>query len=86
MANHKQAIKRHRQSLKRRDRNRSAKSNLRGLIKQARASIAAGKPNDEFMAKATQALNRAATKGVLHKRTASRRISRLTQAANRATK
>ncbi|MFM1849125.1 MAG: Ribosomal protein, partial [Pseudomonadota bacterium] len=42
MANHKSAIKRHRQSLKRRDRNRDARAAVRTAIKKVRALVAAG--------------------------------------------
>jgi small subunit ribosomal protein S20 len=84
VANHKQAIKRHRQSQKRRARNRAVVSTLRGLVKKARSAIAAGAPGDKSVAEATQAFDRAVSKGVLHKRTASRRVSRLAKAANRA--
>ena len=85
MANHKQALKRHRQNVNRRVRNRSVQSNLRGLVKQARTAIAAGAPDDKKISDATRAFNRAASKGVLHKRTAARRISRMMRAANKAT-
>lgn len=84
MANHKQAIKRHRQNTKRRTRNRAALSHLRTLVKRARASIASGKPDPEVIKAATTAFDRAVTKGVLHKRTASRRVSRMTRAANKS--
>ena len=86
MANHKQALKRHKQNIKRRNRNRAIMSRLRGLIKNARASIATGKPDPEVIARATRALDAAVSKGVMHKRTASRRVSRLVKAAARATK
>lgn len=84
MANHKQAIKRHRQNQKRRARNRAVVSTLRGLVKKARSAIAAGSPGDASVAEASKAFDRAVSKGVLHKRTASRRVSRLAKAANRA--
>jgi len=83
VARHKQAVKRHRQSLKRRLRNRNVISNLRGLVKEARASIAAGKPDDAVIKAATRAFDRAVSKGALKKRTASRRVSRLMRAAGR---
>ncbi|MFH1808476.1 MAG: 30S ribosomal protein S20 [Pseudomonadota bacterium] len=84
MANHKQAIKRHKQNETRRVRNRAVVSNLRGLVKKARTSIAAGAPGDKSVTEASQAFDRAVTKGAMHKRTASRRVSRLMKAANRA--
>lgn len=84
MANHKQAIKRHRQSVKRRNRNRAITTRLRGLIKTARASIATGKPDEALVKAATRALDRAASQGIMHKRTASRRVGRMVQAFKRA--
>jgi small subunit ribosomal protein S20 len=85
MATHKSAWKRHLQSEKRRERNRAVKSALKGQVKKARAEIAAGKasPVAGEVQSAVAALARAKTKGVLHKRTAARRISRLMKAANK---
>jgi small subunit ribosomal protein S20 len=62
-------------------RNRAVKSALRSLIKKLQTSLTA---KDSEGAKAMlvpviKALNKAASKGVIHKNTASRRISRLTR-------
>ena len=46
MANHKSALKHHRQSLKRRDRNRGHRARMRTAIKKFRAMIAAGDASD----------------------------------------
>ena len=83
MASHKSAWKRHLQSEKRRERNRAAKSALKGQVKKARAEIEAGKgsPVAGEVKTAVQAIARAKSKGVLHKRTAARRTSRLMKAA-----
>lgn len=85
MANHKSALKRIRQNDKRRDRNRFWKSTMRSSIKSVRAAVEAG---DETLARealreATSMIARVATKGVIHKRTASRRVSRLTLLVNK---
>ena len=79
MANHKSAIKRHRQSLKRRDRNRNVKSAIRSSVKEVHAKIAAGdtKGAQELLRAAERLLSKASVKGILHPRNASRRISRL---------
>ncbi len=78
MANHKSAKKRAKQSQVRRLRNRSAKTSLKTLEKQLRAAKEAGADNkDELMRKTQSAIHKAAKKGVLHKKTASRKISRL---------
>ena len=78
MANHKSAKKRAKQSQVRRLRNRSVKTALKTLEKQLHAAKEAGADNkDEIMRKTQSAIHKAAKKGVLHKRTASRKISRL---------
>jgi len=85
VANTKSAEKRNRQAIKRNARNSAVKTNIKDAIKDARAAIASG---DQAKAKtliaaATSALAKAATKGVLHARNASRRIGRLSHEASR---
>lgn len=85
MANHKSALKRHRQSLKRRDRNRAVKTRIKNVVKQVRMAVEA-KDKDQAQAlllKATTVLDKAASKKVLHWRTAARKVSRLSQAVNK---
>lgn len=86
MANHKSAIKRHRQSEKRRDRNRSRRSEVRTAIKDAVAAVAAGKTTDakELGRKAESIIASAAKRNLYHKANASRKISRLMKAINAA--
>lgn len=86
MANHKSALKRYRQSEKRREENRTQRSALRTQVKKARAEIGTGNASAVAgdVKAAVQALAKAGSKGILHKRTAARRISRLMKAANRA--
>ncbi|HDQ04048.1 MAG TPA: 30S ribosomal protein S20 [Deltaproteobacteria bacterium] len=84
MATHKSAEKRDRQNKKRRARNISVKSALRTKIKVL-DTAAAGKKKPEAAAAlkaAAPALAKAASKGVIHKKTASRKISRLTKKVN----
>lgn len=79
MANHPSAAKRARQALVRRDRNRSVRSGVRTAIKKVEAAVAA-KDRDaaaSALLAATSAIARATSKGVLHKNTAGRRVSRL---------
>jgi len=85
MANHKSAKKRIRQNNKRRAHNRTLRSRMRTQVKAAREEIAAGgaKPDAGEVQKAVAALSSLVSKGVLHKKTASRRISRLMKAANK---
>lgn len=79
MANTRSAVKRNRQAQKRRVRNSAVRSTVKTAVKGAREAIA-GKDSSKLkdaLTGAIRSLNKAASKGVLHKRTASRRISRL---------
>jgi len=84
MAHHKSAWKRHLQSQKRRLQNRAKMSAMKTQLKRARAAISAGtaEPNGGDVQLAVKALARIGQKGLLHKKTAQRRISRLMKAAN----
>jgi len=79
MATHKSAIKRIRQNEKRRIHNRTYRNRTRTLVKKARAAINSG--NLEEARAATQIavrdLDKLASRGVVHKRNAARRKSRL---------
>jgi small subunit ribosomal protein S20 len=84
VANHKSAEKRHRQSLKRRGRNRAVKTRIKNVVKSVREAVQ-GKDKEAAVAAlkdATKVLDRAATKKVVHWRHASRSISRLSKAVN----
>ena len=83
MANHQSAIKRHKQSEKRRLRNASTRSTLRTAVKKATEAVS-GKAADSAasLKAAIVLLDKAVSKGVLHRNTASRKISRLTKAAS----
>lgn len=66
-------------------RNKRVKSKLKTLIKKFEAAVASG---DKAAAEAqlricTSELSKAASKGILHKNTASRKISRLAAAVNK---
>lgn len=84
MANHKSAIKRHRQSIKRNARNRAARTRMKNLVKEVRTAISAGdKASAEQALKgATVALDKSASKGVIHWKKAARKVSRLAKAVN----
>ena len=81
MANHKSAEKRHRQSKIRNARNTHIRSTMRSYVKKVRTAIAEGdlETAETLLAKAIPYIDKAATKGVIHKATASRKISRLTK-------
>ena len=85
MANNKSSEKRNRQRLKAEADNRVVRGSARTAIKKARLAIASGDANAaELVRAAESALDRAATKGVLHPNNASRRKSRLYLALNKA--
>jgi small subunit ribosomal protein S20 len=82
MANIKSQKKRNIQNEKRHQRNVAAKSALKTSTKKVHTSVAAGNADEAAATQleAARALDKAASKGVLHKRTAARRKSRLAKA------
>lgn len=84
MATHKSAEKRDRQSKKRRERNIADKSAIKTTIKSVLSAVET--KDKEASAKALKAaipaLDKAAVKGVIHRKNASRKISRLTKKIN----
>ena len=85
MANHKDAIKRARQSDERRLRNRAYRTRLRTHVKQLRAAIDAGDAETAraMLPETVGIIQHVAQKGIIHKRNAARRVSRLAQAVNK---
>jgi small subunit ribosomal protein S20 len=86
MANIKSQIKRNRQNERRHERNKAVRSSLKTSAKGVHTAAAEGDADTartEMLATA-RALDKAASKGIVHKRTAARRKSRLAKAANRA--
>jgi small subunit ribosomal protein S20 len=78
MATHRSAKKRHIQSLKRRARNNQVRKTVRGAVRKARQASAQGSDSAaDLLKRAERLLRKASTKGVLHKRTVSRTVSRL---------
>ncbi len=78
MANTKSAIKRMRQSEKRRLRNRAVRSRVRTAIKNARAALpAGGDAARTAVIEAIRIIDKAVTRGVLHRNTAARNKSAL---------
>ncbi len=77
MANIQSQIKRNRQNEKRRLRNRNFRGAARTAIKDAHASLTEGADSKASVLAAISALDRAAQKGAIHRRNASRRKSRL---------
>ena len=84
MSDHKSALKRARQNEQRRIRNKTTKTKVKNIVKDVR--LAAGKESNEtLLNKLNQAqsiIDKAAKKGTIHKKTASRKISRLAGLVN----
>lgn len=80
MAHHKSAEKRIRQTPKRTARNRSRTSGIKTAVKKAETALAAGEKNAAELLKAAQSeMARGVQKGVMHRNTVARKISRLTK-------
>jgi small subunit ribosomal protein S20 len=79
LASHPSADKRNRQRIKRTLRNRSVRAALRTEVKAVRSALVAkdAKAAQTALLEATVALDKAATKGAIHPKAASRHVSRL---------
>ena len=81
MANHKSALKRATQNEIRRIRNKSTKTRIKKVTKEVRLSL--NEDSSEMTLKklntAQSLIDKAAKKGVIHKKTAARKISRLSK-------
>ena len=85
MPNIKSAKKRVLITEKKNSKNASQKSALRTSVKKAKVAIEAKDENAAAAVKvASVDLDKAASKGLIHKKTASRKISRLAKALNKA--
>ena len=85
MANIKSAKKRILVDRRNAERNKAIKSKVKTAIKSVDTAIAAGDKDaaSKALTTAISEINRAATKGVFHKKTAARKISRITIAVNK---
>ncbi|HWI42963.1 MAG TPA: 30S ribosomal protein S20 [Nocardioides sp.] len=83
MANIKSQIKRNKQNEKRHERNKAVKTNLKTVIRKFREAAEAGdKDNAIALAKdATKKLDKAVSKGVIHKNQAANRKSSIAKKA-----
>lgn len=84
MANHKSALKRHKQSVARAARNRAVRTRIKNVIKAVRVALQLQDKEQASAALVTAniVIDKAATKGVIHWKTAARKVSRLTKAVN----
>ncbi len=82
MARHKSAAKRARQAKKRQARNTAIETRVKGAVRTFRELLGGGDSSKAAaaMQAATRELQKAASKGVLHKRNAARRVGRLMKA------
>lgn len=82
MANHKDALKRIKQNDKRRMRNRAYRTNMRSQLKAFRAAVDAGDKDaaQAALRSTTSVVQKLASKGVIHKNQAARRVARLAHA------
>ena len=79
MANHPSALKRFRQSRKRRVANHSAKSRVRSIVRKVNEAVATGDKDaaQARLKEASIALAKASSKGLYHPRNTQRRTARL---------
>ena len=87
MANHKSALKRARQNELSRLRNKAVKTRVKSIVKDVRFSVEESSSNGNVTAKLIAAqtlIDKASKKGVIHKKTAARKISRLSKLVNSA--
>ena len=84
MANHASALKRNRQTEKRTARNQALRSRLRHAVRTVRRAVAGHDlaAAETGLRDATCALDKAVTKGLIHRNNASRRIARLAHAVS----
>src|SRR3954454_12046095 len=84
VANIKSQIKRNRQNEKRHDRNKAVRSELKTRVKRAITAAQQGDENAaEITTTAIKRLDKAASKGIIHKNAAARRKSRLQKRVNK---
>ena len=81
MANHKSALKRVRQNAKRNEINRGNRSKVRTQIKKLRAAIVGHDKTagNELLSPTVSMIDKAVSKGIIHKNTGARYKSRLTK-------
>ena len=87
MANHKSAEKRNRQAQASRLRNKMNKTKMKSIIRKLDEAVVAGTADvaKDVLKEATSVIARTASKGTIHKRNASRKISRLAKRVNKMT-
>jgi len=84
LANHKSAMKRARQNIKRNERNRQQRSRLKTTLKQLEEAIAENNSEEaqSRLLVSVRLLDKIASKGLIHKNKAARKKSNLTKKVN----
>ncbi len=84
MATHKSAVKRHRQSKERQKRNKSSKSRMKTAVKSLLGKIETREKEQiqKTLSQTTAIISKTASKGIIKKNTAARKISRLAKKVN----
>ncbi|OQY46706.1 MAG: 30S ribosomal protein S20 [Desulfobacteraceae bacterium 4572_87] len=85
MANHKSALKRAKQNEIQRIQNKGYRTRVKNAVKDVRTAIAenAHTQAKETLVKAVSIIQKSASKGVIHKNQAARKVSRLTLQVNK---
>ena len=88
MANHKSALKRARQNDAEKIRNIGRKTRVKNVVKEVRAAIEDNSKDkaNEILRKAQVIIQKSVSNGAIHKKKASRKISRLTRQVNQISK
>jgi len=84
LANHESTKKDIRRNARRRERNRQAIMTMRTLARKVEEAVTAGKSDEarEALMRVVPFIDHAVNRGILHRNTASRKISRLTLKVN----
>jgi len=87
LATHKSALKRARQSKIRRLRNIAYKTQAKRAVKEVRTAVSNNSADEarESLVRAVSVIQKTAAKGIIHKKKASRKISRLARQVNKLT-
>ena len=84
LPNIKSAVKRVEVTKKKNLRNRMVKSAMRTTVKKYESAVVAGTADAQALSNVQGAIDRAATKGVIHKNAANRKKARLAKRLNKA--
>ncbi|MBN1277295.1 MAG: 30S ribosomal protein S20 [Deltaproteobacteria bacterium] len=84
MANHKSALKRAKQSEVKRLRNKSYKTRVKNSVKEVKTAVTnnSSEQANKTLVKAVSIIQKTSSKGIIHKKQAARKISRLARQVN----